>query len=357
MISYRGDDCGDTIATAKPLVITGGTNVVVTTPETDPTNTNSANKGVLQSTTDVDVFSFVTGSGPVSLNVNPWIMPGGTRGGNLDVSVELRNASNTVLLTNNSATLTTALIQTNLAAGTYYIFVRNTGVGNPTNSSPTGYTVYGSIGQYFISGYVAPSGSPMVQLTALVNNSGWGTVTPTSGVYTAGSTVQVSATPGAYYSFQNWIGDIAGSNNPVSVLLSTNKSVEAVFSEVLTTNHPTPKWWLASYGFTNNFETVVTNRGANGIPLWQSYIAGLNPNNPNDRLLISISRGAALGDNVVNWNTVTGRVYTLLAATNLLNGFTPVSGAVDLPSTTTTVTNHNGAAVNTILYRVEVRKP
>lgn len=112
MISYRSDDRGDTIATATPLVITGGTNVVVTTPETDPTNTNSANKGVLQSTTDVDVFSFVTGTGPVSLAINPWIMPGGTRGGNLDVSVELRNASNNLLLTNNAASLTTASIQT-----------------------------------------------------------------------------------------------------------------------------------------------------------------------------------------------------------------------------------------------------
>jgi hypothetical protein len=37
--------------------------------------------------------------------------------------------------------------------------VRNSAAGNPTNSSPTGYTVYGSIGQYFLSGYVAdPSG-------------------------------------------------------------------------------------------------------------------------------------------------------------------------------------------------------
>ena len=46
-----------------------GTNIVSTTPETDTGNTNTANKGVLEQNTDVDVFSFVTGSGPVQLTL------------------------------------------------------------------------------------------------------------------------------------------------------------------------------------------------------------------------------------------------------------------------------------------------
>jgi len=88
-ISYRTDDHGNTRAAASSLILTGGTNVVSTTPENDPTNANPANKGVLERNTDVDVFSFVTGSGQISLTVNPWIMPSGTRGGNLDVLLEL----------------------------------------------------------------------------------------------------------------------------------------------------------------------------------------------------------------------------------------------------------------------------
>ena len=145
--------------TATPLVITGGTNIVSTTPETDPANTNSANKGVLERNTDVDVFSFITGNGPISLAVNPWIMPSGTtRGGNLDLLVELRDSSGNLLLTNNPVSQTTALIQTNLTEGVYYLHVRNVGAGAPASSTPTGYTAYGSIGQYFISGYLVPSG-------------------------------------------------------------------------------------------------------------------------------------------------------------------------------------------------------
>jgi hypothetical protein len=107
----------------------------------------------------VDVFSVRHGNWSVNLSVNPWISPSGlTRGGNLDVSVELRDVNGALLLTNNSAGQTFASVQTNLAEGIYYLYVRNSGAGNPQSSAPTGYTPYGSIGQYFITGFVTPSG-------------------------------------------------------------------------------------------------------------------------------------------------------------------------------------------------------
>ncbi|HKS38448.1 MAG TPA: M12 family metallo-peptidase, partial [Verrucomicrobiae bacterium] len=155
--AYRVDDHGNTAASATALTVANGTNVVATTLENDPANANPANKGVLERNTDVDVFSFVTGSGPISLTVNPWIMPSSTRGGNLDTLVELYNSAGTLLLTNNSSSQTFARIQTTLAAGNYYLHVRSVGTGIPTNSTPSGYTSYGSVGQYFISGYVVPS--------------------------------------------------------------------------------------------------------------------------------------------------------------------------------------------------------
>ena len=62
-ITYRPDDRGNTAGTATPLVKSGLTNIVSTTPENDPTNTNSSNKGVLERNTDVDVFAFKTGNG------------------------------------------------------------------------------------------------------------------------------------------------------------------------------------------------------------------------------------------------------------------------------------------------------
>jgi hypothetical protein len=149
-----------TQATATPLVITGVANVVSTKPDADPDNLFPANKGILERNADVDVFSFDTGPGTISLSANPWLQPSGMRGGNLDVLIELHDESGAILMTNNPASQTESQIQTSLTAGRYYLYIRNTGAGDPMASTPTGYTSYGSIGQYFISGTLAPKLSP-----------------------------------------------------------------------------------------------------------------------------------------------------------------------------------------------------
>lgn len=156
-ISYRASDHGSTPGTATPLIITDGNKIVSTTPENDPSNATPANKGVLERTADVDVFSFVTGSGPVELTAKTWIQAAGTRGGNLDILLELYNEAGTFLASNNPATLTSATISTTLAEGRYYLYVKNSGAGSPLSSSPSGYTSYGSLGQYFISGSTTES--------------------------------------------------------------------------------------------------------------------------------------------------------------------------------------------------------
>jgi len=354
-ISYRSDDRGNAPGSATALVLSG-TNIVSTTPEADPINSNPANKGVLERNTDVDVFSFTTGYGTVSLSVNPWIMASGTRGGNLDVLLELYNSSGSLVTTNNGASQTTAQIQSLLLPGTYYLYVRNAGTGDPLSSPPSGYTAYATIGQYFISGYVAPSGAvpPAVQLTVTPNNPAWGAVNPSNATYAAGSTAQVVATPSLYYRFVAWTNGATGTSNPLSLTVNTNTSFQAVFGEMLTTSHPTPHWWLASYGYTSNFETAVNMIGANGMPLWQSYIASMNPNDPASQLRIGLTRSAN-GNPVVTWNTVTGRVYTLWSSTSPSGVFTAVPGASNLPWTVQRFTN--APVPGPVFYRLEVRKP
>jgi hypothetical protein len=638
-ISYRPDDHGDTRTAATSLTVTG-TNVIATTPESDPTNANPANKGVLERNTDVDVFSFRTGSGQVSLTVNPWIMPSDTRGGNLDLLLELYDEAGALVLTNNVSGRTHASIQTALSEGLYFLHVRNSGDGDPLSSTPSGYTSYASLGQYFISGYLKPSGfvaapqaellvtditqpgtgakqftvtytdnlaidvstidgsdvrvtgpngydrpaqlvsvdapsngtprvatyaaspptgsvwthsdngayivwlqtnqisdteggwaagqqlgqfassvplrvysdnldvnagwtlqaqwqygtpsdgangptdgftgtriigynlsgnyannlatvyatSPVINcsgassltlqfqrwlrlrssdtavievstndtswttvwstsqslqdsswqqvqyvlpdsiagsstvrlrwgigsnpsqtdlgwniddieilgqpggpipqfaLAATANNPTWGAVSPSGGTYPSGSSVDVTATPATHFRFLNWLGGAAGTNNPVTVVLNSNLSVQAVFDEILTTNHPTPHWWLASNGYTQNLEYAVLNIGSNGLAVWQSYIAGLNPNDPNSQLRLRVTPGN--GNNVIlQWNAVTGRVYTVWSSTNGMNAFAPISSAANLPSTITGITNGPINSLGMMLYRLDVRKP
>ncbi|MES2982348.1 MAG: MBG domain-containing protein [Verrucomicrobiota bacterium] len=170
-LSYEIDDHETALAFATPLVVTGGTTITSTTPENDPSNSSPQNKGIIEKNTDVDLFSFQTGAGSVTLNVNPWKQPSGTFGGNLDVLMELYDDGGNLLASANPEIQTRATITTILPAGTYYISVKNTGAGNPSNAVPTGYTSYGSIGQYFISGTIQTA-TPMLRVLSITPNQG-----------------------------------------------------------------------------------------------------------------------------------------------------------------------------------------
>jgi hypothetical protein len=156
-LGFRADDHGNTDATATAL---GGWMLSGT--------------GIIGSTADVDVVKITAGLGPMSITVAPWHSPGDTAGGNLDVLLQLVNSSGTVIATANDTSTTAATIAMPLTPGDYYLHVSGTGVGTPLNNPPSGYTGYGSLGQWFLDGTVV---SPVPLATA--------TLTP---VTTAGAT-------------------------------------------------------------------------------------------------------------------------------------------------------------------------
>ena len=146
-LTRRADDYGNTNATATPLKIVAG-KVTSTTPINDPTNSNKANKGIIHSRGDVDVFSFKTIGGKVTLNAFPLRETTETRGGNMDIKMTIRNASNNVVANINPALNTHASFTGNLAAGTYYVAIDGMG------SAYSPYSDYGTLGQYFINGTI-----------------------------------------------------------------------------------------------------------------------------------------------------------------------------------------------------------
>lgn len=125
----------------------------------------------------------------------------------------------------------------------------------------------------------------------------------------------------------------------------------------VTTNYPTPYWWLASYGYTNNQETVVTNFGANSFPLWQSYIAGLVPTNPASQLRFTSQSLLQKTNLVLTWNTVTGRVYSIVTSPTATTTFAPLPGAVNLPATVQAFTNVITPTSAGNFYRLQVQLP
>ena len=67
-------------------------------------------------------------------------------------------------------------------------------------------------------------------LTTTVDGNG--TVTPASGTFTEGESVEITATPAQGWVFDHWSGDASGSENPVTVIMDANKSITAHFTQI-----------------------------------------------------------------------------------------------------------------------------
>jgi hypothetical protein len=170
-LGFRTDDHGNDNATATALKLQNGIVFSSTTPEEDPANSQPANKGVIETTGDVDVFKFSTGAGFISLTARPLVMEANTRGGNIDIRLELRNFNGDVMATSDDNTdETIAGIYFNAPAGNYFLYVDGVGSGQPLNNPPSGYTEYASLGQYFLSGSIQPVVPDQGLPTARLNN-------------------------------------------------------------------------------------------------------------------------------------------------------------------------------------------
>jgi len=156
-LGYRQDDHGDSRAAATALSVDTDGSVVASNPELDPHNVLTENKGVIGSSADVDVFSFVTGNGTVDLTVNPgwdaFYRSSSRRGSNLDIEAELQDLNGATVALSDPNSDTAASISVSVSAGSYYLLV--TGVGNAV----TPYSDYNSMGQYYINGSIPPAGA------------------------------------------------------------------------------------------------------------------------------------------------------------------------------------------------------
>jgi PKD repeat protein len=151
----RTDDHGNSTATATAMPSTTANGVTTFTAS-----------GVIERPTDVDFFSFAAGAGSVTINVSP-----APRGPKLDVLATLRNGAGAVIATSNPTDSLPASIAANIStAGTYYVSVDGVGKGDPLS---TGYTDYGSVGQYTVS--VTTQATTSQPPTAVMS------ATPTSG--------------------------------------------------------------------------------------------------------------------------------------------------------------------------------
>lgn len=144
---------------------------------------------------------------------------------NLDLAVDLYDSNRVLLYRADSPGLATTISLQGLAAGTYYLKLDGVGFGDPTASTPTGYSDYASIGNYMISGTITSAADstaiPVITLAlspGSVSEDGSSTLVYTfsrslitANPLTVNFTVTGSATNGSDYS-----GLLAGSNQTVT---------------------------------------------------------------------------------------------------------------------------------------------
>ena len=167
-ISYRPDLVGNNATTAAQLAIANGT---------------AAQYGTIETRLESDWFSFqLFDTGDVDLMCDPYwyqvhadndgLWGGNTTSyqaptrdilsttpypentSNLDLAVELFNSGGLSLIRADDPGLAVHVVAKGLNAGTYYLKLDGVGFGDPSASTPTGYTDYASIGNYMISGTI-----------------------------------------------------------------------------------------------------------------------------------------------------------------------------------------------------------
>jgi hypothetical protein len=154
--------------------------------------------GIIETASDIDMFSFTTGAGTVSIAVRSFLaVPGNLNRdeGGLNIAATLYDANGTIVATaaptssGSTANLSALFTPQTLAAGTYYLQVD--GVGE-LDALTTGYTDYGSIGAYQIAVQVASGPTPTPQPTATFTATPTATFTPTQ---TATATATATGQP------------------------------------------------------------------------------------------------------------------------------------------------------------------
>jgi hypothetical protein len=243
-VDYRNDDTGDVLESARYLEIAP--------------NDSVANEGIIETTGDVDSFRFTTTGGQTTLHVktvslNP----------NLDLLAEIVDPlTGTVLTSANPDLDINATVSSALPAGEYLLRVRGTGRGDPLAN---GYTDYGCIGSYLISGSVAGGIKP--ERFAIAENSAIGSP--------VGTVVPRNAHQGDTLSYAITSGNSAGAFaiDPLSGAITVAKS-SALDYEALSSRWDDPATIELFVTITNaanpsldeNLRTVVTVSNVNEAP-------------------------------------------------------------------------------------------
>jgi len=149
---------------------------------------------------------------------------------------------------------------------------------------------------------------------------------------------------------------------PIVVHTFTNvisrHSLHAAFAANLATND-TPEWWLASHGWTSNFDHyAVIDLDADGAPAWAEYVAGTVPTNPASVFAITQLLREHSGV-ILTWSSTSGRVYSVYRSSALAGGMPPHVLTNGMPANTggQNAFKDSTPPSSPTFYRIGVQRP
>ena len=139
-------------------------------------------------------------------------------------------------------------------------------------------------------------------LKADTNPSDAGTIIPSSGEYKEGETVEITALPIEGWEFKEWSGDLSGTENPITITMSSNKTIKANFvrGSVFYINNGSGQIYI-DYALINGDDIIITGQYTN--PEQDLSKLGFVNNNSFNSYIINISKsGQIKWGNAVNTN-------------------------------------------------------
>jgi PKD repeat protein len=209
--------------------------------------------------------------------------------------------------------------------------------GVAVSSGGTSYTLTGSAGA---NGTVSPASTN-------VSSGGSATFVITASNYYRIASLTTNGTP-VGMSFDN---DSTSTNFTWNNVQATGALVATFTNQVSADPAGTPYSWLAQYGLTNFATDAFADQDMDGLSAWQEYIAGTGPTNSQSNLSLSLQQTAS--QKMLQWASVSGRVYSVYWTTNLLNSFQPLETNIVWPQNSWTHAMHEAQAGG--FYRIKVQ--
>ncbi|NCC53000.1 MAG: hypothetical protein EOM20_17555, partial [Spartobacteria bacterium] len=194
----------------------------------------------------------------------------------------------------------------------------------------------------------------------------YGAVSPTGRVYVSmGQDQSFSMVADRYYGIQDVLTNGVSTGGPFGmpsntytwVAVQTDGTFHVEFSELLATNG-VPQWWLAQFGWTNNFDAAaLDDPDHDQAATWAEYVAGTNPTNTASVFHVDLAT-TNRPPVIISWPSVTGRLYTLEYTTDASAPYSTLGAASNIPATPAWNTYTNTGVTNAanLFYRVKVKQ-